>query len=135
MKESNIAPLFACMYHGLAETARKHGYALAIHGSVITDMDLVAIPWVEDCAEPEVVMQAIKDHVHALSFREMLRNDLPNISDEQVEEEAVRCKEQSPERKPHGRLSWNLYLRHGVKIDLSVVWPYEYPCPAEEAAV
>lgn len=47
MKAPTSAPVYAAMYHELAEVARKHGYALAIHGSLQRDFDLIAIPWAE----------------------------------------------------------------------------------------
>lgn len=44
MKPANNAPVYACMYQELAEICRAHGYALAIHGSMARDFDLIAIP-------------------------------------------------------------------------------------------
>jgi hypothetical protein len=125
VREPNIAPFYVCAYAGLAETARKHGYALAIHGSVITDMDLVAIPWTDEASDAQTVMRAIKDHLSALTFRECVKSDLPSITEENLDELIAGTKEgrlkNGEEQKPHGRLAWNLYLDHGVKIDLSVM--------------
>jgi len=121
MREPNPAPMFACMYPGLAEVARKHGYNLAIHGSVITDLDLVACPWTEEAVDAETLKNALMDLIGALSFRETLWRDLPSLTEEQVDEHVARCGERSPEQKPHGRMAWNLYLNHGIKIDLSVM--------------
>jgi hypothetical protein len=46
MKPANRAPIYAaCCYPDLAEITRKHGYALAVHGSLARDFDLIAIPW------------------------------------------------------------------------------------------
>jgi len=36
------------------------GYALALHGSMVNDLDIVAIPWVEEAAAPEELVAAIK---------------------------------------------------------------------------
>ena len=42
----NFAPVYAAaMYPGLASIFQKHGYALAVHGSVARDFDLIAVPW------------------------------------------------------------------------------------------
>jgi len=38
LKEPTRAPIFACLYPGLCDIARKHGYALAIHGTVESDL-------------------------------------------------------------------------------------------------
>jgi hypothetical protein len=56
MKPANFAPTYACLYPQLAEIARKHGYALAAHGSMARDFDLVCIPWVEQPSEPQAVV-------------------------------------------------------------------------------
>ncbi|UZJ58582.1 hypothetical protein OKW98_18570 [Pseudomonas sp. KU26590] len=56
----NNAPTYMCLYPRLAEIARSNGYALAVHGSLARDMDLVAVPWVESPSEPEVVITAIE---------------------------------------------------------------------------
>lgn len=59
MKEANYAPVYACMYPDLAAIARGHGYALAAHGSMARDFDLVCIPWIEKPSEPAEVVNEI----------------------------------------------------------------------------
>lgn len=60
MKPANRAPIYAaCCYPDLAEICRKHGYALAIHGSMARDLDLVAVPWAESVSSHEEVVSAI----------------------------------------------------------------------------
>jgi hypothetical protein len=56
----NNAPTYMCLYPGLAEIARANGYALAVHGSLARDMDLIAVPWVESPATPEQVISTIE---------------------------------------------------------------------------
>ena len=56
MKMANMAPIYACMYPELAEQARSAGWALAIHGSMARDFDLVYVPWVRDPVEPSAVV-------------------------------------------------------------------------------
>ena len=70
MKAANRAPIYAaCCYPDLAEICRSHGYALAVHGSLARDFDLVAIPWAETVSDPQVVLDAIcgKYSVHYVS--------------------------------------------------------------------
>lgn len=55
----NNAPTYMCLYPGLAVIARKHGYALAVHGSLARDMDLVCVPWIESPSEPKAVVDEI----------------------------------------------------------------------------
>ena len=57
----NYAPLYAAaMYPKLALAVQSKGYALAIHGSMARDFDVIAIPWTPDAASPEEVIQAIE---------------------------------------------------------------------------
>lgn len=59
MKDPNYAPVYCALYPQLAEVTRKHGYALAIHGSLGRDMDLICVPWVPIPSEPQVVVDEI----------------------------------------------------------------------------
>jgi hypothetical protein len=59
MKNASYAPVYAAMYPELAEIVRLHGYALAIHGSLQRDFDVIAIPWVLYPDAPENVISAI----------------------------------------------------------------------------
>lgn len=58
--KANNAPTYMCLYPGLAEIARANGYALAVHGSLARDMDLIAVPWIDSPSSPEVVIAAIE---------------------------------------------------------------------------
>ena len=75
MKPANRAPFFACIYHGLCDIARKHGYALAIHGTVTTDLDLIAIPWTDEAVESKILKNALMDHIDACGYADLLRRD------------------------------------------------------------
>jgi hypothetical protein len=56
----NYAPLYcAALYPKLAGVVRAHGYALAVHGSLARDLDLICVPWVENPSEPAEVVRAI----------------------------------------------------------------------------
>lgn len=59
MKDANFAPMYCCVYPELAEIARKHGYAMAVHGSLARDFDLICIPWVESPNGPSAVVKEI----------------------------------------------------------------------------
>jgi hypothetical protein len=51
---------FDKLYDPLVAVARRHGYALAVHGSLARDIDLVAIPWIVEADEPEILAEAIR---------------------------------------------------------------------------
>lgn len=112
MKEPTRAPFYACMYHGLCDTARKHGYALAIHGSVVTDLDLIAVPWTDSAVSAEELRDALIRHINRCDADGDTSGDTMEI-------------------KPHGRMAWNLYLDHGAKVDLSVM-PRLQAAPADK---
>ena len=57
MKMATMAPIYACMYPELAEQARSAGWALAVHGTMGRDFDLVYVPWVRDPVEPKEVVK------------------------------------------------------------------------------
>lgn len=119
MKEPTRGPIFACMYPGLCDVARKHGYALTIHGSLVTDMDLVAIPWTDAAVPAEELMQVFMDHLHACDFESTLRRD--GTSEDHIKQIMERPESRHCEVKPHGRKAWNLYLLGGTKVDLSIM--------------
>ena len=49
VKPPKVKPHFyAHCYPGMQEIAKEHGYNLLIHGSMNRDMDLVAVPWVDE---------------------------------------------------------------------------------------
>lgn len=64
MKDPNYAPMYCALYPGLAEIARSHGYALAVHGSLARDMDIICIPWADEVSDPEAVVKDITSEYH-----------------------------------------------------------------------
>jgi hypothetical protein len=59
VKAANNAPFYAAIYTELAELFRGRGYALAAHGSLARDFDLVAVPWGAEPATPDEVVKAV----------------------------------------------------------------------------
>lgn len=56
MKLVNFAPIYCGLYPELANVCRKHGYALAVHGSLGRDFDLICVPWTQIVSSPEEVI-------------------------------------------------------------------------------
>lgn len=56
---TNRAALDLCI-EPLRNAARMHGYAVAVHGSVSRDIDLIAIPWTESADEPDTLIDAVR---------------------------------------------------------------------------
>ncbi len=56
----NYGPVYAsAMYPGLAEIFHRHGYALACHGSLARDFDLIAVPWEKSVSEHKAVLDDV----------------------------------------------------------------------------
>lgn len=86
--------------------ANEHGYALAIHGSMTTDMDIILVPWTDEAASANVVVEALRVEVQGQGGKHF-----PN-----------------PEAKPHGRMAWSFYFddfsarqSSGPYLDISVM--------------
>src|SRR5688572_12345453 len=55
--------LYAYYFLQLKEIAREFGYNLVVHGSMARDLDLIAIPWVDD-PKPELeLIHALHKHI------------------------------------------------------------------------
>lgn len=58
MKPTHAKPnLYACYFFNMKEVAVSYGYNLVVHGSMNRDLDLIAIPWVDD---PKPELELIK---------------------------------------------------------------------------
>lgn len=53
----------------IREVARGLGYAVGLHGSLARDYDLIAVPWVEDAADPDTLAEAIFEAAGAVRWR------------------------------------------------------------------
>lgn len=110
------APAYAWIYPQLVKVARDHGYALAIHGSCNRDLDLVAVPWVDDAAEPSVLIDAMRERIDGVIVPTGThggRWDGTKFVDAIVE---------NPSAKPHGRLAWNIHFTScEFYLDVSVM--------------
>jgi hypothetical protein len=104
------AAAYVALYPMLHAIAKRHGYALTIHGSLHRDFDLVAIPWVEKASRPLTLIKAIKEATRTVTQHEDTDHLLPD------------CR---PTKKPHGRVAYSLHVtRHGMYggyLDISVM--------------
>ena len=100
----------------LRHVAERCGYALAVHGSLGFDIDLVAVPWRENAVGAECLVEQILQATKAII----------GVCEIRACDKAIN---QAPEKKPCGRLAWSLYLvpdspgMLGPFIDLSVFPP------------
>lgn len=110
LRESKPALSYIVAFSVLRDIARECGYALALHGSLARDFDLIAVAWTPEATDAETLVQTICD-------RTSLFVTVPDKGD-----------------KPHGRAAYTLQglsVRHSW-IDLSVIPPKApSPDPAE----
>ena len=102
------AACYASMLAGLRAVARQHGYALTLHGSMQRDLDLVAVPWVEEASDAATLVEAVRVWCggHIVNDPNADPNDYTR---------------RNPQQNPHGRLGWSIHLGGGPYIDLSVM--------------
>lgn len=83
----------------LIPVAKRLGYAIALHGSFVRDLDVVAVPWTNEAVSAGELAEALRVEVHGWLIKEI----------------------KDPAIKPHGRLCWSIHTEDGVGyIDLSV---------------
>ena len=93
---------YAALYPRLRQRARELGYALALHGSLAKDLDVLAVPWVEDAAAPHALVRAL------------------------TEAAGGSCADPGT-TMPHGRRAFTIRLgKTGGYVDLSIVPPEDY---------
>lgn len=98
------------LYPLLLQVAKRHGYALAVHGSLHRDFDLIAVPWVEEASDALALIRAIKKATRTVTMHE------------DVERLVRDCK---PTKKPHGRVGYSLHVTnfgmYAGYLDISVM--------------
>lgn len=105
------ARYYAQIIGPLREVARSFGYALAVHGSIKRDIDVIAVAWIEDAGRPIDLIEALRWKAESvLGWAGVITHTNTH---------------QKPERKPHGRLAWEILLGGGVYIDVSVIPPID----------
>jgi len=55
------AAFYASIWPDIMKAAHECGWALGLHGSLASDMDIMAMPWTEDATPVETMIQALSD--------------------------------------------------------------------------
>lgn len=99
-----ITSLLEATLPAIREAACFQGYAVAVHGSLKRDIDLIAVAWTEQAKSPEDLVRAIMGAVGGI---------LGNC-----------CMLSALSDKPHGRLACTLvHPGFAGEIDLSIIPP------------
>lgn len=79
--------------------ARQHGYAIGVHGSLLYDLDLMAMPWGTLCSSPDQLADALKEGMSRCLSRD------------------------EGEIRPWGRVAYTLTFHDRLHVDLSIMTP------------
>lgn len=106
------AAFFAAMWDDIRQCAMDNGWAVALHGSLASDMDIMAMPWVDNCCKfselAEKISQLFED------------NDLSKNY-------AITYNE-----KPHNRVVATIPIWADFYLDICAI---EYECPESQRLI
>lgn len=97
------AVFYAVLWSDFRKAALELGWALALHGSMASDMDIMAMPWTEEAKPTEELVKAISDRIGRTVWIDT--HFKPHFN------------------KPHGRIVYTFCISGDFYIDLSVICP------------
>jgi hypothetical protein len=101
VKLEGKAVFYAVLYNSFRKAALECGYALALHGSMASDMDMIAVPWVADAKTADELVEEISSCI-----------DGTVCKDHHLMDRTERV---------HGRLCYTMSIMGDWHIDLSVM--------------
>lgn len=102
------AAFYASIYHDLCRAAHGCGWALGLHGSLSSDMDIMAMPWTEDAKPVEEVIQALSGYFDGNIRQQMHGKPYTD--------------------KPNNRVVYTMAIWADYYLDINVIAP-EYKSP------
>lgn len=108
--------LYANLLPVIRQVARDHGYAVGVHGSMVTDLDLMLMSWVEN-------VQPV--HTCLVAIAKACGGFFPMGGSHKVGEKWVLS--DNPGAKPHDRFSWTIAFGGAAYLDISVIVPESAP--------
>lgn len=125
MNKVSPAATYACLLPDIMEAGRECGYAIAVHGSMARDLDLIAVPWVEEAKSAEALIMRLLSVTggHLKDGWSPVFEDGVRVKDEAGKEKWDKVQGDEPADKPHGRRAWSIHLgRHAnLYLDVSVM--------------
>lgn len=99
-----VAVIMEELLPALRVAAKAKGYALAVHGSMARDVDLLAAPWADDAASAEELFEALlAATIATLDSGFALKDDKKGT------------------RRPHGRRSFVIHIGPKGYLDISIM--------------
>ncbi len=96
------AAFYACLWNDFRQAALNCGWALGLHGSLNSDMDIMAMPWVEDCSPVQEMIKAIEGCLT-------------------IPEKALHFETTKSSDKPHNRAVYTIHIHADFYLDVSVI--------------
>jgi hypothetical protein len=103
-----LAAGYALLLATLRDVARKHGYALAVHGTMMRDLDLIAAPWTEEATDDETLARALCAAIGGKIYGAMHDGKTDKV-------------DYNPVQRPHGRKGWVIHIGGGPYLDVAVM--------------
>lgn len=104
---AGAATCYAALLPTLQKVARDCGYALAVHGTMTRDLDLIAAPWTDEATDDETLTEALRAAVGGKIYGAMHDGKTGKT-------------DLNPVSRPHGRKGWVIHLG-GPYLDVSVM--------------
>ena len=99
------AAFYACMWDDFRQAAMDCGWALGLHGSLNSDMDIMAMPWIEN----------------AMTADEMISHIISTCFGESVWAKEPHFKKSQPGDKPNGRIAYTIPIFADFYLDINVI--------------
>lgn len=116
------AAVYVTLYPELVRVAKEHGYALAVHGSIVRDFDLIAVPWTDEATDALTLIKALKALVGGVTHGVEWDHLVPDCT---------------PHPKSHGRVAYSVHFTEegckGPYLDISVMPRIGSNLPSDEA--
>ena len=94
---SGKAAFYAMCWEDMRKIAHENGWAIALHGSLNMDLDIMAMPWEEDCKSADDFIKSLAN---------LFETPFPILK--------YRV-------KPHQRISYNLVIYGNFSIDIQMI--------------
>jgi len=95
------AAFYASMWPDLKEAALNYGWALGLHGSLSSDMDIMAMPWTDDAKPVDDMIKALSDCFTENPFKN--QHTVPSYG------------------KPNGRVVYTMTIWSDFYLDINVI--------------
>ena len=95
------AAFYACIWDDLRQAAMNCGWALGLHGSLSSDMDIMAMPWTDDAKPVDEMIKALSDCFTENPFKD--KHTIPYYD------------------KPNGRVVYTMSIWADFYLDINVI--------------